>query len=312
VLFVSHDLDEVLEICDRVSVLRDGRLVGSATRQDLTKTQLVQMIVGGDLAPARIEQRGEPAASQRGTRRVAARVEQASGTVVDKVSFDVAAGEIVGVTGLAGSGFEEIPYLLYGAAAADGLLHLAGRPPLTLNRLRPNRAVQEGIILIPGNRQVDGCVQSLSIAENASLPVITRFFRGLRLRHRRERSAVRELLDRFAVRPPDPRLRTGNLSGGNQQKVLLAKWLQLTPALLLFDEPTQGVDVGAREEIFSLLRSETARGAAVVCASSDHEQLAAICDRVLILARGRVVQELSGDQLTKEEITHQCLMSLPS
>jgi ribose transport system ATP-binding protein len=312
VLFVSHDLDEVLAICHRVSVLRDGRLVGTEARADLTKARLVQLIVGHEVEPSRVERKNAPSAVSATERSVAARVDMASGEVIDKVSFEVAAGEVIGATGLAGSGFEELPYLLFGATPGIGTLELRGRVPLALHRLRPNRAVDEGIILVPGNRQMDGCVQSLSVSENVSLPTISRFVRGMILRHRRERAATREVLNRFSVRPPDPQLRAGNLSGGNQQKVLLAKWLQLAPKLLLFDEPTQGVDVGARDEIFALLRAETERGAAVVCASSDHEQLATICDRVLIFSRGHVVNELRGEQLTKEEITRQCLMSLPS
>jgi ribose transport system ATP-binding protein len=305
-------LDEVLDICHRVTVLRDGRLVGTKARTDLTKKQLVQLIVGRNLPPPRVAQHEQAPATRVQARRVAAVVSMASGEVVDNVSFDLACGEVVGVTGLAGSGFAELPYLLYGATRGTGTLELTGRAPVALRRLRPNRAVQEGIILVPGNRQKDGCVQSLSVSENISLPTINRFFTKMIVRHRREYAATRDVLTRFRVRPPDPHLRTGNLSGGNQQKVLLGKWLQLAPTLLLFDEPTQGVDVGAREEIFALLREETGRCAAVLCASSDHEQLATICDRVLIFARGRVVHELRGEHLTKQEITRQCLMSQPS
>ena len=215
------------------------------------------------------------------------------------------------MTGLAGSGFAELPYVLYGASDhGSGRMTLADGTTVDLARLRPNRAVAAGIILVPGNRQVDGCVQALTVSENVSVPTIGQFYRRFLLRHRAERSRTRELLTRFDVRPPDPGLPVGNLSGGNQQKVLLAKWLQIAPRLLLFDEPTQGVDVGAREEIFKILRAETARGAGVVCASSDHEQLAIICDRVLITARGRIVSELTGAEITKEEITSRCLLSL--
>jgi ribose transport system ATP-binding protein len=318
VLFVSHDLDEVLAICDRVSVLRDGRLVDTVGTAGLTKQQMVQLIVGrvptvpaaGSPTPS-VDAAAE--VSPQSPPRLIASVDAASGDVLDAVSFEVVAGEIVGVTGLAGSGFQELPYVLYGAAPSGrGVLRLAGRAALDLGRLRPNRAVDEGVILVPGNRQIDGCVQSLTVTENVSLPTIGRFFRRFVLRHRRERAATAELIARFEVRPADPKARVGNLSGGNQQKVLLAKWLQIAPKLLLLDEPTQGVDVGAREEIFAVLRTETARGAAVICATSDHEQLATISDRVLILARGRIVNELRGRELTKEEITRQCLMSLPS
>ncbi len=311
VLFVSHDLDEVLEICDRITVLRDGRHVDTVDAHQLTKARLVQLIIGREHAPAPMRA-AEPEAP-RLARPLAARIDRVSGEVLDDVSFTVESGEIVGATGLAGSGFQELPYVLYGAAPHGvGSLALADGHTVDLARLRPIQAVDAGVILVPGNRQVDGCVQTLTVSENISVPTIARFFKRLLLRHRAERAATGQLLHRFGVRPPEPTVQVGNLSGGNQQKVLLAKWLQIAPRLLLFDEPTQGVDVGAREEIFAILRGETDRGAGVVCASSDHEQLATICDRVLVFARGRIVQELRGEDLTKEEITRQCLMSVPT
>jgi ribose transport system ATP-binding protein len=304
VLFVSHDLDEVLEICDRVTVLRDGRLIDTVESSSLTKSAMVRLIVGHDPAGKQPRPAAVPAEREA---RVAARIEQASGATVHDVSFTVHAGEIVGATGLAGSGFAELPYLLYGATEdTSGTISVGGRS-FDLARLRPRSAVSEGIILVPGNRQVDGCVQTLTVTENVTLPLLSRFVRKLVLRHGGEKSYVHTLLGRFGVVPKDPDLSVGSLSGGNQQKVLLAKWLQIAPRLLLFDEPTQGVDVGAREQIFAILRDETARGAGIVCASSDHEQLAAICDRVLVLSRGRIVHELMGDQLTKQEITRRCL-----
>ncbi len=326
VLFVSHDLDEVLEICDRVTVLRDGHLVDTVPVREITKAGLVELIIARP--PAQAPQLGLPAivvatadgrqqpasdgaASTAGSPAVA-RIASASGVTLREITFDIGHGEIVGATGLAGSGFQELPYVLYGAVeGARGRMTLAQGQRLDLARLRPNRAVDDGIILVPGNRQVDGCIQTLTISENISIPTIARFFRRLVLRPRLERTETQRVLERFGVRPPTPLLRVGNLSGGNQQKVLLAKWLQIGPQLLLFDEPTQGVDVGAREEIFAILRAETALGAGVLCASSDHEQLATICDRVLIFAHGHVVSELKGDQVTKEEITRQCLTSVP-
>lgn len=321
VLFVSHDLDEVLEICDRVTVLRDGRLIDTVATTELTKSQMVVLIVGHETSGQPQRPHGGAINEPAGTPAILATdvssktrvyVQQASGAVLDQVSFTVDTGEILGATGLAGSGFQELPYVLYGAVEiATGTISLGGKH-LDLRRLRPNRAVSEGMILVPGNRQADGCVQSLSISENISLPRITRYFKNFILRYRNEWAVTQALLERFTVHPADPQLSIGNLSGGNQQKVLLAKWLQIEPQLLLLDEPTQGVDVGAREEIFKILRGEVARGASIVCASSDHEQLATICDRVLVFAKGKIVREIRGEDLTKEEITRQCLMSLPT
>jgi ribose transport system ATP-binding protein len=307
VLFVSHDLDEVLEICDRVTVLRDGRLADTVPVEGITKAALVELIVGHEVAEhhsldrsaREIEGHGDPL-----------RIEHASGRVLDDVSFELRPGEIVGVTGLAGSGFDELPYLLFGAVpVASGTMTVPSGAEIGLKHLTPRRAETEKIGLIPGDRQSDACVQDMTLSENVTLPVVGDFFSGFRLRHDHERSYSTELLERFLVHPPEPDMRAGDLSGGNQQKVVLAKWLQTSPRLLLLDEPTQGVDIGARAQIFVMLRDQADNGAAIVCASSDHEQLAALCDRVLIFSRGRLVVELAGHQLTKQEITEQCLIN---
>jgi ribose transport system ATP-binding protein len=156
---------------------------------------------------------------------------------------------------------------------------------------------------VPADRPRDGAILSLSVLDNVSMQTLRTFQQGPILRRRRMRDEARAVLGKFDVRPNDPTLPCSSLSGGNQQKVLMAKWLQTRPTVLMVHEPTQGVDVGAREEIFSVLRSATAEGMGVLCASSDHEQLALICDRVLIFRQGRIVSELTGDQISKERIS---------
>jgi ribose transport system ATP-binding protein len=173
--------------------------------------------------------------------------------------------------------------------------------------MTPAKAWTTGIALIPANRQRDGSIGSLSVAENVMMQVIPRYYRGMRLRSRALLKDARALLTEYDVRPNRPEMLYQSLSGGNQQKVVLAKWLQTEPKLLLLHEPTQGVDIGARVQIFEVLRREAAKGTAVICASSDHEQLEQICDRVLIFGHGRIVRELSGSAVTKRRITEQCL-----
>jgi ribose transport system ATP-binding protein len=172
--------------------------------------------------------------------------------------------------------------------------------------MTPTRALDARIALIPADRQTDGSVGSLSLGDNVTLRVLDRYQSRLRLNRARMRTDARDVLERFDVRPPDPRLKYQSLSGGNQQKAMLAKWLQTKPSLLLLHEPTQGVDVGARQQIFQLTSEAAAGGTAVVCVSTDYEQLAAICDRVVIFGRGRVARELTGDEITKERIAEQC------
>jgi ribose transport system ATP-binding protein len=168
--------------------------------------------------------------------------------------------------------------------------------------MSPSRAVEAGVALIPADRQGEGSVGSLSLGDNVMVGVLHKYQSRVGLNRRRMRRDARKLLEEYDVRPPDPRLTYQSLSGGNQQKAMLAKWLQTRPSLLLLHEPTQGVDVGARQQIFQVTRKAAASGTAVVWVSIDSEQLAAICDRVVVFGRGRVARELTGDQVTKERI----------
>jgi len=199
--------------------------------------------------------------------------------------------------------------MLIGAVPArKGVLRLAGHH-INLAAITPAGAIAAGISYVPGERLREGCIGELSVAENVGLPVLGRFFRGGWLHRRALASHARAQITRLGVRPDDPALALEALSGGNQQKVLLAKWLQLEPRLLILQEPTQGVDVGAREQIFSIIREFAARGGGVLCLSGDHEQLALLCPRVLIFRRGRIARELTGSEVTKERIAHECLGS---
>ena len=301
VLFVSHDLDEVREITDRVTVLRDGALVATVDTASTSETAFVQMIIGRELAAL-----GEPEHADLSAKRVGVSVERLRGSIVEDVSFEMHEGEVVGLTGLIGSGFEEVPYLLYGArAAAAGTLTLRGIP-IDLPRLTPPGAVAARIALIPADRKNDGSVGSLPVGENVALSVLDRYSNLVALERRRMRRETSKLMREFDVRPADPTLTYGSLSGGNQQKALLAKWFQTDPLLLLLDEPTQGVDVGARQQIFELVRTAAEeRGMHVLCASSDYEQLSLLCDRVIVFGRGRVWRQLVGDDVTKERIIEQ-------
>ena len=305
VLFVSHDLDEVKEITDRCSVLRDGRLTGTVDTASTSKQQLVEMIVGrslGDFEAAAhvVEQSAAPLVS----------VDDAHGGVVDGFSLTLRSGEIVGLTGLMGSGFDEVPYLMFGAKAGTGSLTVGGQR-VELNSMSPGRAMQHGMCLIPGDRKNDGCVAELSVGENIILPLLDRLRGRWGLQRKTMRAQSLKMVHQYDVRPADPDAVYSVLSGGNQQKALLAKWLQTDPAVVLLHEPTQGVDIGARAQIFDLLGRVAAQGAAILVASTDCEQLAAVCDRVVVMSRGRTTRELTGSDLTKERITAEVLNSTP-
>jgi ribose transport system ATP-binding protein len=298
VLFVSHDLGEA-RLADRITVLRDGRNIGTVAAEAVTPEELVEMLVGHSIRPAG-DDRGA-----RTPRSPGVVIRGLSGDTVRDLSLELFPGEIVGLTGLPASGFEELPYLLYGARPCrSGRLELD--EALDVTELSPSRALAAGIALVPADRARDGAVGSLSVAENVMLPVLDRYADRTRLDGGRLRRTAAALLAKQDVRPPEPQLMFDALSGGNQQKAVLAKWLQTAPRLLLLHDPTRGVDVGARERIVSALRDIAGRGVSVLSASADFEQLARLCDRVLIFSAGRAVDELVGPDVTEARIAERC------
>ena len=304
VLFVSHDLDEVLAITDYVTVLRDGRVSGVGVTKGFTREDLVRLIVGRDIPPTSKAPREQARSSEYVTE-----IHSLTGPGVRGVDFHVSSGEILGISGLVASGFADVGPMLVGAPPAwHGQLRIGTRT-VELSTITPAAAIAAGVSYVPGERLREGCIGELTVAENVGLPVLGRFFRAGWLYRRALASHARAQITRLGVRPADPLLSFETLSGGNQQKVLLSKWLQLEPRLLILQEPTQGVDVGAREQIFAIIRAFAARGGSVLCLSGDHEQLATLCDRVLIFRRGRIAHELAGPEVTKERITHECFGS---
>jgi len=295
VLLVSHDLDEVLEITDRVTVFRDGSLVGTRNTSECTRTDVVEMILGardvkGKRQEAKVRTDIEPRLAARGV----------GGERVRNLSIDLRAGEVVGVTGLAGSGFEELPELLFGARPwRAGSLTVNGKD---VKSPTPNEMMSHQVVLVPSDRKADGGAQELTVLENLSLPFFSNFARGWSIRWIVLRERAEGISQTFNVSPKNIDLELGKLSGGNQQKALLGKWLETKPTVMLLNEPTQGVDVGARREIFKLLREAVTDDMAILCATSDYEQLVELADRVLILADGEVREELIGSEITKESM----------
>jgi ribose transport system ATP-binding protein len=217
------------------------------------------------------------------------------------MSFDVHPGEILGITGLLGMGQDELPYVIAGTRPRiGGLVEVEGRA-LASGRLE--QALQAGVVLVPAERRRDGLWMEASATENLGIAAAGRFWRHARYDRRGERANGLELAERYGLRPRDPSVLTSSLSGGNQQKVLLAKWLQLEPRVVLLHEPTQGVDVGAKLEIHRLVRGFAERAGAAVCVfSSDHVEVAELCDRVIVMSRGRVAGTLRPPELSTHRI----------
>ncbi len=294
VLFVTHRLEEVFEIGDRVTVLRDGRKVLDAATLEIDEERLVEMIVGRPLE----EFYPDPPPVNRET---LLEVKGLSGPNVDSVSFVVHGGEILGFAGLTGSGREVIASLLAGVVPwRAGEMAIEGR---RYQRLDPAGAIAAGIGYVPADRKGLGSIGELTVRENLTLPRLPKGA-GRWLSLRAERAESVPWLERLAVRPQAPEALFSTLSGGNQQRVILARWLRCGSRAFVLDEPTQGVDVAGKADIYEALVAAARAGACVVMASTDADELVATCDRVLVFGAGRLCAELTGDGLTPHAISH--------
>jgi ribose transport system ATP-binding protein len=298
VLYVSHRLDEILDLCNRVTVFRDGRSVAELDRLQLTRPALVEAIVGGaveHLAKAHdAVTTGEIVLSVRGMQRL---------PKVKEASFDLHRGEVLGIAGLVGAGRSELARLLYGADLPDaGTMVLEGRPyaPRT-----PAAAVRAGLGLVPEERRTEGLLLTKSVAFNISLTNLNAILANAMLpfiSSRKRAGMAGNIIRDLSIKAQSPDQPVGRLSGGNQQKVVIGRWLQSRPKVLILDEPTRGVDIGARGEIHRLIRDLAAKGMAVLVISSEPDELPELCDRALVMTEGRIVRELSGSHVTRNAI----------
>ena len=295
-IYVSHRLDEVFEVADEVAVLRDGRLVGRKPVAETTPRELVTMIVGRppEQVFVRAETSGQGVALELAGLRIGA---------VGPVSLTLRQGEMLGLVGLRGAGQEQVGRALFGLAEIDaGSVVLSGATP---DLSTPGTAMRAGIGLVAGDRTAESLAMPLSVRENMFLNPAAN---GRRAFDWRQPSAelrhARVLCGRFGVRPCDPSRPAETLSGGNQQKVVIARWLEIANCLLILEEPTAGVDVGAKAEIYALLNAALARGLAVLVIATDFEEVANICHRALVFSHGRVVDEIDREALSVEAILH--------
>ena len=298
VLYVSHRLDEILDLCNRVTVFRDGRSVVEFSKADLTRTKLVEAIVGGHVPSERKVR--SATADQNVVLRIDGLTREPK---VRGVSFALRAGEVLGIGGLVGAGRSELARLIYGADRLDaGHMSLAGKPFAPKS---PTAAVKAGLGLVPEERRAEGLVLSKSVAFNLSLANLNRIVISPMLpliSGRARASLALETIKALAIKAQGIETPVGRLSGGNQQKVVIGRWLQRAPRVLILDEPTRGVDIGARAEIHRLIRDLAAKGIAVLVISSEPDELPDLCDRVLVMAEGRIVRELSGVDLSRKAI----------
>jgi ribose transport system ATP-binding protein len=292
VVYITHRLAEVREIADRVTVLRDGATRGTSAVKDISDADLLALIIGRTLEttfpPKHVPDAGEEPLL---------RVEALSGNGFGDISFTARKGEIVGVAGVAGNGQPALLRALAGRESATGTINVAGRD-------FSRRALLESAAYMPADRLAEGLMVELNVRENTAMTALGRLASGPIISRRREVEAVERELSGLAVKAPSLEAPVSALSGGNQQKVVMARAMLSDPAILVADEPTQGVDVGARAEIYRILREVAARGVPVVVASSDAIELEGLCDRVIVMSRGQAVTALEGDAVTEEQIVH--------
>jgi len=303
VLFVSHRFEEAFAIADRVVVLRDGRVVADRPLAGLDEPGLLSLMIGG------VPEAMYPAIASPGDDD-AFTVRRLTGARVQELSLSVARGEIVGVAGLAGSGREDVPGLLFGDLRPERGEILVG--DRRLERPSPPAAIKLGVALVPSDRVHRSILREHSIRENVTLPMLRPLWRRGRIDRRAERGEVAAWLERVRLSPPEPERAMGELSGGNQQKGVIARWLRTRPVVLLLDEPTQGVDVGSKSAIFRLIAGAASDGTAVLMCSSEAKDLAAICDHVIVLRHGAAVADLRGDVLTEERIVAAMVTDTPA
>ncbi|MHA3772268.1 sugar ABC transporter ATP-binding protein [Verrucomicrobiota bacterium sgz303538] len=287
IIYISHRLEEIFEVADRVTVLRDGESVGTHPVSSMNEAGLIKLMVGREVAAIY-----PPAESAPGEVVLSLKNVGCSGSGISNVSFDVRAGEVFGLAGLVGAGRTELARVLFGITPADaGTINLRGQA-LTIRN--PREAVRNGIAYVPEDRRRHGVILEMAIAANMTMAVHSRLFPGSWLRFGAERRLAEDYIRDLAVKTPSPYVPGGALSGGNQQKVALARWLATKPKVLILDEPTQGVDVGAKSEIHKIIRRLAAEGLAVIMISSDLPEVLGMSDRIGVMRGGQLTTILDG------------------
>ncbi|MEM9017126.1 MAG: sugar ABC transporter ATP-binding protein [Verrucomicrobiota bacterium] len=297
IIYISHRLAEVIELADRVVVLRDGENAGELAREEITHDAMVSLMVGRELSQFYPHAPGEPGKvvlSVNGLRSPA--------HPEHEISFDLRAGEVVGVAGLVGAGRTELLECLFGVAPAlGGTIKVEGSE---VSVTSPREAIAAGLALVPEDRKQQGLVIDMAVADNLSLASLERDQRNGFVNFAAEEEISGEMIGRMKIKTPTVRQIVRFLSGGNQQKVVLGKWLAMKPRVLLLDEPTRGIDIGAKQEIYSLMEELAEQGVAILFVSSEMEEVLGMADRALVMHEGRLTGELSRDELSEESVMH--------
>ncbi|PKB89835.1 ribose ABC transporter ATP-binding protein RbsA, partial [Ewingella americana] len=294
VVYISHRMKEIFEICDDVTVFRDGQFIAERPVSELEEDTLIEMMVG-----RRLEEQYPRINHERGALRL--QVRDVCGPGVDNVSFDLHSGEILGISGLMGAGRTELMKILYGALPRkSGYVALDGREVVTHS---PQDGLANGIVYISEDRKRDGLVLGMSVKENMSLTALRYFSHGGgRLKHADEQQAVGDFIRLFNIKTPSMMQTIGLLSGGNQQKVAIAKWLATRPDIIILDEPTKGIDIGSKAAVHQFMSELVGRGLAVIMVSSELPEVMGMADRIIVMHEGLMVAEFNAGEATAEMI----------
>ncbi len=294
VIYISHRLEEITEIADRVTVLRDGHVMDTRAMEQVTLPEIVRLMIGREMDqqfPSPTRSRGSPVLSVQNLSRR---------NVLDNINLEVHSGEIVGLAGLVGSGRTELAQVIFGIDSADeGTVEVDGQP---LRKASPNQAIRLGIGLAPEDRKNSGLIVNLSVSRNITLASLDELFLSPLIFHRREKLVAEKYVDDLRIATPNVDRETLALSGGSQQKVVLSKWLLRNSKTLILDEPTRGIDVGAKLEIYRLMDELASQGVAILMISSDLPEILGMSDRILVMHEGRIVGELSHEEATEEKV----------
>ena len=303
IAYISHRLAELPRIADRVTVLRDGKSVGERTLPEASLTELTRLMLGRDLAelfPEKINCPGAPLLKVEGLSRPG---------VFEDISFELRAGEILGIAGLVGSGRTEIARAIFGADNATGMCDFEGH---SIRKRSPHRCRFLGIGMIPEDRKREGNIAGRPVAENITIGVLERLSGAFGyLAPGRIRERARKTMERLRVDPPRPEMLIEHLSGGNQQKVVVGRWLATDPKVIIFDEPTQGIDVGTKAQMYMLIMGMACEGRGVILISSEFVELTSLADRILVIREGRLVDELPGPETDEETLFAACVGKVP-
>jgi len=293
ILYISHRMEEIFRLSDRVTIIRDGRYIATANTDDTNKQQLIKLMVGRELSenyPERDKTAKEPILT----------LNKVTGNGVKNISLEVKRGEVLGLGGLVGAGRTELAQLIFGSEKlTSGEILLDGKQ-LQITNCR--QAIEAGIAMIPEDRKRHGIILDMSIRENTTMPCLERISSHKVIRSQEEVNVTGKFEKSLRIKTPSIEQKVKNLSGGNQQKVVLAKWLAMDPEIIIFDEPTRGIDVGAKQEIYEIMNDLANAGKAIIMISSDMEELIGMSDRVVVLCKGRMAGSLSREEISQESI----------